>query len=118
MGHYWVVTCHIHALQPDPFRPPAAPAPAPTATPVPIAPPQAVQPGDAYTTAASGLLAGSALESAIANICEMGFPREEASLLRHVPRCACFLVLRQLHISSWDLQRALAMVFDCPYPQC
>ncbi|GLI65743.1 hypothetical protein VaNZ11_009344 [Volvox africanus] len=63
-----------------PTPPPPAPVPAPVApaaapAPAPVAP--LPHPADAYTAAASGLLAGSALESAIANICEMGFPRED-----------------------------------------
>ncbi|GLC44031.1 hypothetical protein PLESTB_000221600 [Pleodorina starrii] len=58
-----------------------APAPAPTPAaapaPAPAAAEAAAHPADAYTTAASGLLAGSALETAVSNICEMGFPRDE-----------------------------------------
>ncbi|PNW79780.1 hypothetical protein CHLRE_08g366400v5 [Chlamydomonas reinhardtii] len=58
--------------------PAATPAAAPTAAAAPAAAPAAGgAPADSYTSAASGLLAGSALETAIANICEMGFPREE-----------------------------------------
>ncbi|GFR49128.1 hypothetical protein Agub_g10926 [Astrephomene gubernaculifera] len=60
--------------------PQPAPAAAPAAAPAPAAAapaPAAVAPADAYTAAASGLLAGSQLETAISNICEMGFPRDE-----------------------------------------
>ncbi|KXZ50210.1 hypothetical protein GPECTOR_17g847 [Gonium pectorale] len=76
------------AAEPAASPAPAAQAPAAAAAPSPAAPAAAAPAaapvaagaapaGDAYTSAASGLLAGSALETAVNNICEMGFPREE-----------------------------------------
>lgn len=64
-----------------PAAAPAAAAPAAAPAAAAPAPAAAAAPGD-YSAAASGLLAGSALETAISNICEMGFPREE---VRRVP---------------------------------
>eukprot|EP00197_Chlamydomonas_leiostraca_P002491 CAMPEP_0202857126 /NCGR_PEP_ID=MMETSP1391-20130828/179_1 /ASSEMBLY_ACC=CAM_ASM_000867 /TAXON_ID=1034604 /ORGANISM="Chlamydomonas leiostraca, Strain SAG 11-49" /LENGTH=392 /DNA_ID=CAMNT_0049535885 /DNA_START=95 /DNA_END=1273 /DNA_ORIENTATION=- len=61
---------------PAPAAPAAAPAPVQPAAPA--APAAAAGPVD-YSSAASNLLSGAALEGAISNICEMGFEREQVA---------------------------------------
>lgn len=56
--------------------PPAAPAPAAAAPEAPAAG-AAADLSDPYSTAASHLLSGAALEQAVTSMCEMGFPRED-----------------------------------------
>lgn len=56
----------------------------PYGTPAPAASPAAAAAastpsGDVYSSAASGLVSGSAYNTAVDNICEMGFAREEVS---------------------------------------
>ena len=71
----------------EPSATPEAAAPAPTAAvppaeaPAPAAAPAAAPPAAEPTGASFGsLLTGSNLETAIANICEMGFEREEVRM--------------------------------------